>query len=694
MSEPRKDQQGLPQRQPQGPTQRQWLQSQASLAPEASIVDRPPRKYLLPPIYPCHYKLQRAGYMGIWTGMHAAILAYFLAKNAANDWTEGLNVASQYGILLSVMGILLAMSPTFIGLLRLTFLDRIFTFEKRVHAHKFMSYILFVWTITHSSLHYWTGVRYADSANLTRLFVFWQDSLGITGQLMWIFFLFIGVAALPAIRRLYYEAFYYIHHLYLVNIVLLYIHSQNGMALRYVTGPLVIFVSDYVYRSLRSVPLIMSRRARIRYIKFHPSDVVEIGFDRRELLQHTRIGQYVKICVPELGVFQWHPFTLTALPSETKVMADGKAHGIWRIHFKVAGDWTRKFAQRLQRVAAGGDAYTNNFNQEARIGRVLNGVIVPEVIPMQTQLECDNEYVMAMANRIDSVDSAIAVGNGQTETSVSPDSDAVALVASITPSHSRSGEALDRQSPVANGQACRVPLASKKTQFDDISYISASDNSMSDDAWLDPAGIHGSRQAMLPTILVDGPYNAPMESFFEYHANIIFAAGIGITPYIAALDRVLEMCADGIPTRIGQTTRDDMLPQTIYLVWVFRDVSLLCVMLPALQKLRSDARAREIVVPCLYLTGSVDAAHEVTASDVFGRQMVRLSNGIRLSQGRPPVSRMVSYMAGRHPNSRVGVFCCAPKKMTSLVRSSVHNTNAAMAARGTHMEMRAECFSM
>ncbi|KAJ2364035.1 hypothetical protein IW150_006587 [Coemansia sp. RSA 2607] len=117
-------------------------------------------------------------------------------------------------------------------------------------------------------------------------------------------------------------------------------------------------------------------------------------------------------------------------------------------------------------------------------------------------------------------------------------------------------------------------------------------------------------------------------------------------------------------------------------------------MLQTLQRLRADPRARSIVVPCLYVTGPVDTAHETTMSDVFGRQMVRLSNGIRLSQGRPPIARMVSYMAGKHPNSRVGVFCCAPKKMTSQVRSSVHDTNAAVAARGTHMEMRAECFSV
>ncbi|KAJ2723432.1 hypothetical protein GGI07_002634 [Coemansia sp. Benny D115] len=675
--------------------QRQWLQSQLSLAHVASLKEPPPHRRLIPPIYPCHYKLQRAGYMCVWAGLHIALLAYYIAKHAADDWTEGLNLSSQYGILASVMGILLAMSPTFIGLLRSTPLNRFFTFEKRTHAHKFMSYILFLWTIAHSSLHYWTGVRYADSAKLTRLFVMWQDPLGITGQLMWMFFLFIGIAALPAIRRMYYEVFYYIHHLYIVNIALLYAHSQNKKAIWFVTGPLVIFVCDYLYRCMRSYPLIWSRRARIRYIKFHPSNVVEIGFDRRELLQYTKVGQYVKICVPELGIFQWHPFTLTATPSETKIMADGKAHGIWRIHFKIAGDWTRKLSQRLQKVADGGDAYTNNFDQEARIGRVVNDVIVPEVLPMANQDESEQEYVIAMANRVESNDSAVAVKQAQPNTGlplqVQTSGPAVAAVSALINSDCRNG--YGAESPLGSEQACRMPLAPKKSELDGGSFMS-SNNSLFDDAWFDPDIGGGPRQAMLPTILVDGPYNAPMESFFEFQSNIIFAAGIGITPYIAALERVIEMCSDSIPTRTNQTSRDDLLPQTIYLVWVFRDVAMISLLLPILQRLRTDTRARDIVVPCMYLTGPVDTVCESTASDVFGRQMVKLPNGIRISLGRPPVSRMISYMAGRHPNSRIGVFCCAPKTMTSLVRSTVHDTNAAVAPRGTHMEMRAECFSM
>ncbi|KAJ2355185.1 NADPH oxidase 3, partial [Coemansia sp. RSA 2611] len=371
---------------------------------------------------------------------------------------------------------------------------------------------------------------------MEHLLVFWQDRLGVTGQLMWMLFLLMGLAALPFVRRLYYEAFYYVHHLYLVNIVLLYVHSQNGLAIRYVTGPLAVFVCDYLYRSVRSYPLVASRRARIRYIKFHPSDVVEVGFDRRELLQHTRVGQYVKLCVPELGIFQWHPFTITATPSETKVMADSQPHGIWKIHFKVSGNWTYQLSQRLYKVTSGGDAYTNVFDQEARIGRVVNDVIAPEIVPLQCRDdESDANYVMAMADHLDAGDSAVAVGAGQ-GLGTSP-----VEMPNVAPSEPHTASSMDAPSPLDSMRTCRVVLAPKKGEPDGSSFMSSgggSGSSLDDDVWFVPEPAPGRSQTTLPTILVDGPYNAPMESFFEYHANIIVAAGIGITPYIAALEQV------------------------------------------------------------------------------------------------------------------------------------------------------------
>ncbi|KAJ2789989.1 NADPH oxidase 3, partial [Coemansia guatemalensis] len=329
-----------------------------------------------------------------------------------------------------------------------------------------------------------------------------------------------------------YELFYYVHHLYIVNIALLYVHSENGLAIRYVTGPLAIFVADYLYRAVRSYPLTTSRHARIRYIKFHPCDVVEVGFDRRELLQHTRIGQYVKLCVPELGIFQWHPFTITATPGETKVMADGKPHGIWKIHFKVSGNWTYQLSQRLHRVTAGGDAYANNFDQEARIGRVVDDAVVPEAVPLECRDgECEEGYLMAIADRLDSNDSAVVV-NAQEDRSERSRAEAAAGsdARSITPEPHITMIAVTPEmvqndcevsSPLDSVRTCRVPMAPKKCESDGSSFMSSSANSMYDDVWFVPE-LEGVRsQERLPTILVDGPYSAPMETFFEYHANII-----------------------------------------------------------------------------------------------------------------------------------------------------------------------------
>ncbi|KAJ1953346.1 hypothetical protein EC988_003048 [Linderina pennispora] len=655
----------------------QRLKTPTSQTPSGSDLGQTQRRHLFPPLYPCHFKMQRAGFMGAWLGAHATILIYFLVKHSPHDLPEGLNQATQYGILTSVMAILVAMSPTFIGLLRRTPLDNVFTFEKRVHAHKFISYILFLWTIAHVSLHYYTGIGYAEEIHAARWFVFWGDRLGITGQLMWMFYLFLGIAALPPVRRAYYEAFYYLHHLFFVNIVMLYLHSENGKAEKYVTGPLVIFLADYLYRALRSYPVIWSRRARIRYVRLHQSDVVEIGFDRKELWQHTRTGQYVKICVPELGIFQWHPFTLTATPSECKVLADGKSHELWRIHFKVVGNWTKQFAQRLQKVTAGGDIYNNAYDQEARIGRVVNDVVVPEVMPIDCDEE-DAEYIMAIANRIDSGDSGVAVA------------------ANASDARMLGGEqvAVEMESAMlSTGHVRREVLVPKKSAFDPMSPSSSSDSAF-DQTWGEATFSGTQAQALLPTILVDGPYNAPMESFFEQKAGIIIAAGIGITPYIAALEQVLEMCENRIPVRTTQTTREDLLPQSIYLVWVFRDISMINILMDTLKRLRDHRRARDIVVPCLYVTGQVGFDCENTRSDVFGRPMVRLSNGIRLSLGRPPFHRMIPHMASKHENSRIGVFCCASKELTSQVRTIVHDTNAAISHLGTDMVMRAECFSM
>ena len=42
-------------------------------------------------------------------------------------------------------------------------------------------------------------------------------------------------------------------------------------------------------------------------------------------------GQYAFMCIPELGMFQWHPFSMSSAPFEADCM----------LHIRVLGNWTK-----------------------------------------------------------------------------------------------------------------------------------------------------------------------------------------------------------------------------------------------------------------------------------------------------------------------------------------------------------------
>ena len=61
----------------------------------------------------------------------------------------------------------------------------------------------------------------------------------------------------------------------------------------------------------------------------HAGDVVRITFPRKEMKYMA--GQYIFICIPEISLFQWHPFSLSSAPHQEDVM----------IHIRALGNWTK-----------------------------------------------------------------------------------------------------------------------------------------------------------------------------------------------------------------------------------------------------------------------------------------------------------------------------------------------------------------
>jgi predicted ferric reductase len=66
-----------------------------------------------------------------------------------------------------------------------------------------------------------------------------------------------------------------------------------------------------------------------------PADIIRIEFPNPLGAPNRfryRAGQFVFLCLPELGIFEWHPFSLSSSPNDPLVS----------IHIRALGGWTRR----------------------------------------------------------------------------------------------------------------------------------------------------------------------------------------------------------------------------------------------------------------------------------------------------------------------------------------------------------------
>ena len=84
---------------------------------------------------------------------------------------------------------------------------------------------------------------------------------------------------------------------------------------------------------------------------------------------HYSGGQYCFLCIPEISLFEWHPFSISSAPHQPTVT----------LHVRVLGSWTRalhKLALKKQARAAslGGDGLsTNNATTVLTAGALMEG---------------------------------------------------------------------------------------------------------------------------------------------------------------------------------------------------------------------------------------------------------------------------------------------------------------------------------
>ncbi|KAJ2783377.1 hypothetical protein H4R18_001744 [Coemansia javaensis] len=314
--------------------------------------------------------VRRALLVAVWAAVQITVLA---TKTATSK--QGAFIGYNYGVEAVMMTCLslnlLLMSPTLMRLLRKTPLRRVVSLERTTLAHKFVSYTLLFWMIQHVCTHYYRYHKIAQASGgkvqfATLLFV---KKTGRVGHVMIGLFATVFLSALAAVRRRFFEVFYLLHHLSLLAMILIFVHAGAASFQFYVAAPGAIYIADRLYRMVRA----RMNRSRILSVIRHPSDVIELRFERRGM--SYKPGQYVYICIPSLSWYQWHPFTLTSAPEEDELS----------VHVWVNGGWTWRLVQMLQQYSVdSGRTLTPSYDSRAYRDPLNTPVYIPLERPLPT----------------------------------------------------------------------------------------------------------------------------------------------------------------------------------------------------------------------------------------------------------------------------------------------------------------------
>ncbi|KAJ1653323.1 hypothetical protein IWQ61_006532 [Dispira simplex] len=342
---------------------------------------RPGMVKILPEI-----SLERAFFYALWFLLQAAIFipvcVYYMTSS---DYVTsrkkvgqllGMAQASAMCINFNSGFILLLVCRSTLSYLRSTFISRYVTIDKNIHAHKVVAWTIAFMAVLHLIGHASGYVNLvATLPKGTKTFAdFWfLGKTGATGNLMVLILIIMFGTTVAKVRRKNFELFYYAHHLFIAFYILMFIHGAFCMVQadrkpkcqgrpdfwKFVIVPALIYIGERVMRAIRG-----RKATEIIRVVQHPSQVVQVQI-RKSGFQ-VKTGQYIFINCPEISKLQWHPFTLTSAPEDDYIS----------VHIRMAGDWTRQFAERLGcNTGKPGGMETKRFNpiRHKTIRRVGSG---------------------------------------------------------------------------------------------------------------------------------------------------------------------------------------------------------------------------------------------------------------------------------------------------------------------------------
>jgi respiratory burst oxidase len=328
----------------------------------------------------------------IWTFLYSmANLAAFISKairysndeNAKHVFSSCIIVArgSAQCLNLNCCLILLPICRHVLTRLRATKLRFYFPFDSFMLSHTFFGIAILIFTIIHVSAHACGFISFSHADKDDILLLLHNNDIDIPEGAAdrWLFLLrtpaaITGIIMLVCIliaypftlcRRHKFNSFWYTHHLFLIMLIALCFHGTGNLlepfeSVYWIMIPLTLYI---IPRFLRETPY---STQKILDMSVKKGDVVALKLERPKNWEKiVRPGMYAFLKVPTVSRLEWHPFSLTSVPSDEFI----------EFHCAKSGDWTGRLYDLVQDLESDEEAATPRHEIFSNITLKVEGPI-------------------------------------------------------------------------------------------------------------------------------------------------------------------------------------------------------------------------------------------------------------------------------------------------------------------------------
>ncbi|KAF1326015.1 Ferric reduction oxidase 8, partial [Globisporangium splendens] len=215
------------------------------------------------------------------------------------------------------------------------------SYANGIKYHRWFGMLTLITAVAHCAVFYWLWIREKKWTH-EALPCFncsliegkgegYDRWINVFGEIALILFIIMSCAAIPWVRRNFYNVFYYTHQLFALSIVFTILHWGGSIwfllstFLLYMINRAISSSNAFVAVEVKEFTLLSSE-----FVKIVVSRSAHRGGD-------FQVGQFVYLNVPAISKLQWHPFTIASSPHSNATSLT--------ILMKSLGDWTNELVQ-------------------------------------------------------------------------------------------------------------------------------------------------------------------------------------------------------------------------------------------------------------------------------------------------------------------------------------------------------------